>query len=61
MPHLALITTDGDALGAVELEQADLPLGTLIEHEDALLRVVGQVEREVDDPAQLRVLVVEPV
>jgi hypothetical protein len=61
MPHLALVTTDGDALGAVELDHADPPAGTAIEHQDVILRVVGQVERETDDPEQLRVLVVEPV
>ena len=61
MPHFALVQVDGDVLGAVELDHADPQNGTLLEREDALLRVVGRVEREVDDPEQLAVLVVEPV
>jgi hypothetical protein len=61
LPHLSLVRVDGEALGAAELEHADPPNGTLIEHEDALLRVDGRVDRDVDDPEQLAVLVVETV
>ena len=53
MPHGSLVRIDGEALGAAELEQADPPNGTLLEHEDALLRVVGRVEVENPDPEAL--------
>jgi len=59
VPHLALITTDGDTLGAVEFEQADPANGTLIEHEGALVRVAGRVEVENPSPEHFVVLVVE--
>src|SRR3954462_15814209 len=59
MPHLALITTDGDPLGAVEFAHADPPDGTLIEHEDGMLRVVGLVDDVESNPEQFAVVVVE--
>ena len=42
MPHFALVTTDGDALGAVELGRPDWPDGTIIYRDgEPNLRVVG--------------------
>ena len=44
MPHFALVTTDGDALGAVELGRPDWPDGAIIYRGDEPnLRVVGRV------------------
>ena len=44
MPHFALVTTDGDALGTVELGRPDWPDGTIIHRGDEPnLRVVGQL------------------
>ena len=44
MPHFALVTTDGDALGAVELGRPDWPNGVIIYRGDEPnLRVVGRV------------------
>ena len=62
MPHYALVTTDGDALGAFELDGcADAwPSGSMIEPAvGPLLRLVGYLPAE--DPERLSVLVVEPV
>ena len=60
MPHFALVTIDGDALGAVELlGQPDWPDGAIIRRRDEPnLRVVGRVA--VDDTEHgFDVLVVE--
>jgi hypothetical protein len=60
MPHLALVTTDGDALGAVELDDTDPPDGTLIEYDDGMLRVVGRVDDEEPNPERFALLVFRP-
>jgi hypothetical protein len=59
MPHFALVTASGDALGAVELGQRDWPDGTIIDRGDGPnLRVVGRVATD-DREHRFDVLVVE--
>ena len=59
MPHFALVTTDGDALGTVELGRPDWPDGAIIHRgEKPNLRVVGQVATD-DSEHGFDVLVVE--
>lgn len=59
MPHFALVTTDGDALGAVELARPDWPDGSVIYRGDEPnLRVVGRIAAD-DSEHQFEVLVVE--
>ena len=59
MPHFALVTTDGDALGTVELGQPDWPDGTIIYTGDQPnLRVVARVATD-DSEHGFDVLVVE--
>ena len=48
---------DGEALEAVELDDAR-PTGRLVEHEDALLRVVARIEDENPKPERFAVLFV---
>ena len=48
MPHVALVSVDGEALGPVELDQADPPDGTLVILDGVELRVVGRID--ADDP-----------
>ena len=44
MPHFALVTTDGDALGTIELGRPDWPDGAIIYRGDEPnLRVVGRL------------------
>ena len=47
MPHFALVTVDGDTLGAVELGRPDWPDGSIIYRggDEPNLRVVGFIER----------------
>ena len=62
MPHHALVTGDGDALGPVELDgtEADWPNGRIIEgYEGRGWRVVGYLAAE--EPESFDVLVVVPV
>jgi hypothetical protein len=58
--HFALITVDGDTLGAVELERAEWPPGAIIDGDgdEPTLRVVDVIVN--DDPETFDVLVVEP-
>jgi hypothetical protein len=59
MPHFALVTTDGDALGAVELDRSDWHDGAIIDRGDEPnLRVVGLVATD-DREHGFDVLVVE--
>jgi len=61
VPHFALVTTDGEALGAVHLGRPEWPPGSVIYRggDEPNLRVLEVVV--LDDPAVLDVLVVEPV
>jgi hypothetical protein len=60
MPRYALVTPDGDTLGAIELGRPDWPVGSVICRGDKLnLRVVGY--RESEDPGEPDALVVEEV
>ncbi len=60
MPHFQIVTVDGDALGAVELDQHDWPNGSVIERgREPSLRVVARIEAE--DAEKFTVLFVEPV
>jgi hypothetical protein len=60
VPHFQLVTTDGEALGAVELGRPDWPDGSIIYRGDKPnLRVVGRVEADDDDPELFDVLIVE--
>ena len=48
-PHFALVTTDGDALGTIELGRPDWPDGAIIYRgEKPNLRVVGQLATDRD-------------
>ena len=59
MPHFALVTSDGDARGAVELGRPDRPDGAIIDRGDEPnLRVVGRVATD-DSEHGFDVLVVE--
>ena len=59
MPHFALVTVDGDTLGAVELGRPDWPDGSIIyRRREGNLRVVGRIEAD-DTEHQFEVLVVE--
>ena len=59
MPHFALVTTDGDALGTVELGRPAWPEGAIIYGGDGPnLRVVGRVATD-DSEHGFDVLVVE--
>ena len=59
MPHFAVVTTDGDALGAVELGRPDWPDGSIIYRGgEPNLRVVGRIEAD-DSEHQFDVLVVQ--
>ena len=59
MPHFAVVTTDGDALGALELGRPDWPYGSIIYRRDEPnLRVVDRIEAD-DSEHQFEVLVVE--
>jgi hypothetical protein len=59
--HFALVTTDGEELGAVHLGRPDWPPGSVIYRggDEANLRVVEVVG--LDDPEVFDVLVVESV
>jgi hypothetical protein len=62
LPHYALVTDDGDALGPIELDGtgADWPNGSVIEREgEPDLCVVGCMGS--DDPETFAVLMVEPM
>ena len=49
MPHFSLVTSDGDALGTVELGRPDWPEGAMIySGDEANLRIVGRVARGRD-------------
>jgi hypothetical protein len=59
VPHYALVTDDGDALGSVELEgtETDWPNGSIVEgFEGRDWRVVGFVERVRPDNFDLIVV-----
>jgi hypothetical protein len=59
MPHFALVTRDGGALGAVELSRPDWPGGAIIYRGDEPnLRAVGRVAAD-DREHAFDVLVVE--
>lgn len=59
MPHFQLVTTDGEALGVVELELRNWPIGSVIRQEDvAPFRVVDRINI-AGDPEKFDVLVVE--
>ena len=59
MPHFSLVTSDGDALGTIELGRPDWPEGAIIYRGDEPnLRVVGRVAAE-DSEHGFDVLVVE--
>ena len=59
MPHLVLVTTDGDTLGTVELGRPDWPDGAVVYRGgEPNLRVVGRIEAD-DSEQQFDVLVVE--
>ena len=59
MPHFALVTTDGDALGTVELGRPDWADGAIIHRGDKPnLRVVGRLATD-DSEHAFDVLVVE--
>jgi hypothetical protein len=58
MPRYALVTPDGDALGAVHLGRPDWPDGSIIYRgNQPNLRVVGRID--TDNPEEFTVLVVE--
>jgi hypothetical protein len=60
VPHFQLVTSDGEALGPVELSRPDWPDGSIIYRGDKPnLRVVGRLEADDDDPELFEVLVVE--
>jgi hypothetical protein len=61
LPHFALVTTDGDSLGPIELGRADSPAGSVIYRgrDEANLRVVDVIPN--DEPEAFTVLVVAPV
>ncbi len=60
MPHFQLVTVDGDALGAVELDRSDFPDGSVFDRDHRpSFRVVARIE--ADDAEEFTVLVVEPV
>ena len=60
MPHFALVTVDGEALGAVELGRPDWPLGSVIYRGggEPNLRVVDVLA--ADDVEEFAILVIEP-
>jgi hypothetical protein len=59
VPHFQLVTTDGEALGPVELAGSDWPVGRVVELSDGRsVRVVRWLESD-DDPELFEVLVVE--
>ncbi len=59
MPHFALLTVDGESLGAIELGRHDWPPSCVIYRGvDGNLRVVDYIESY--DPEKFTVLVVEP-
>ena len=61
MPHFALVTTVGDALGTVELGWPDWPDGAIISRGDGPnLRVVGRVPAHNSEHG-FEVLVVEQI
>jgi hypothetical protein len=58
--RVALVTPDGDKLGAVELGRPDSPDGSIIYRGDKPnLRVVGWLKADDDDPELFEVLIVE--
>jgi len=59
MPHFQLVTTDGEALGPIELDRTDWPLGSVIYRgvDQANLRVIDVMPS--DDPETFTILVVE--
>ena len=61
MTHFALVTVDGETLGAIELGRPDWPPGSVIYRggDEPNLRVVDVLAG--DDPEKFDVLVVEPV
>jgi hypothetical protein len=60
MPHYALITPDGSALGAFELDAEEARDSAIIRRDGRPdRRVVGRVES--DDPERFEILVVEQV
>lgn len=60
MPHFALVTVDGVALGAVELFGFDWGPGDVIYGRgESNLRVVDVLDSGEDDPEKLAVLVVD--
>ncbi len=59
MPHFALLTTDGESLGPIELGRPDWPPGTVICRGDGdNLRVIEWIESVASE--KFTVLVVEP-
>jgi len=62
VPHFALLTVDGDTLGAHELDSADWPSGSVIyrDGDEPNLRVVDRLEPPDQGPERFDVLIVEP-
>jgi hypothetical protein len=63
VPHFQLVTTDGEALGAVELGRPDWPVGSVIYRgrDEANLRVLNVLPCDDDPQRYFAVLVVEPM
>jgi hypothetical protein len=61
MPHFALVTADGESLGAIQLGRPDWPTGSVIYrgNREPDLRVLDM--RPGDGPERGTVLVVEPL
>ena len=63
MPRFQIVTTDGDALGPVELDRPDWPAGSVIRtgRGEPNLRVLRhlEVDGDEDDPELFTVLIVE--
>ena len=61
MPHFQLVTTDGEALGAIELGRPDWPGGSIIYRGGDVpnVRVVDRIDTA--DPEVFTMLVVEPL
>jgi hypothetical protein len=59
MPHFQLVTTDGEALGPIELDRTDWPPGSVIDRsgDQPNLRVIDVIPS--DDPETFTILVVE--
>ena len=59
MPHMQLVTSDGDAPGPIELEDPDPRDGTVIDRDGERFQVVGRLE--ADHSENFSILVVEQI